>query len=186
MSHKSWGKTYSFWEAFSSGAGQSQAWGLCLPLPPSVIHLDWFSFCHQYPELLVASYNNNEDAPHEPDGVALVWNMKYKKATPEYVFHCQVPEATFFIFPPTLSLQSLSLRVVLTWQGWTAANPVPVYPTPLLPMQPLTPHRLHLFFVSSLCWHPPSPHLSANTCCWGAGEEPVVQELNRIQFLQQD
>ncbi|RXM99361.1 Cytoplasmic dynein 1 intermediate chain 2, partial [Acipenser ruthenus] len=50
--------------------------------------LDW-SF--QYPELLVASYNNNEDAPHEPDGVALVWNMKYKKTTPEYVFHCQHP-----------------------------------------------------------------------------------------------
>uniref|UniRef100_A0A8C2QSR1 Cytoplasmic dynein 1 intermediate chain 2 n=1 Tax=Capra hircus TaxID=9925 RepID=A0A8C2QSR1_CAPHI len=48
--------------------------------------LDWSS---QYPELLVASYNNNEDAPHEPDGVALVWNMKYKKTTPEYVFHCQ-------------------------------------------------------------------------------------------------
>uniref|UniRef100_A0A8D3ATN7 Dynein cytoplasmic 1 intermediate chain 2 n=1 Tax=Scophthalmus maximus TaxID=52904 RepID=A0A8D3ATN7_SCOMX len=50
--------------------------------------LDWSP---QYPELLVASYNNNEDAPHEPDGVALVWNMKYKKATPEYVFHCQHP-----------------------------------------------------------------------------------------------
>uniref|UniRef100_A0A8C8AM75 Dynein cytoplasmic 1 intermediate chain 2 n=2 Tax=Strigidae TaxID=30459 RepID=A0A8C8AM75_9STRI len=50
--------------------------------------LDWSS---QYPELLVASYNNNEDAPHEPDGVALVWNMKYKKTTPEYVFHCQHP-----------------------------------------------------------------------------------------------
>lgn len=46
----------------------------------------------QYPELLVASYNNNEEAPHEPDGVALVWNMKYKKTTPEYVFHCQVRE----------------------------------------------------------------------------------------------
>ncbi|KAK2096301.1 hypothetical protein P7K49_025335 [Saguinus oedipus] len=42
-----------------------------------------------YPELMVASYNNNEDAPHEPDGVALVWNMKFKKTTPEYVFHCQ-------------------------------------------------------------------------------------------------
>lgn len=38
----------------------------------------------------MASYNNNEDAPHEPDGVALVWNMKYKKGTPEYIFHCQV------------------------------------------------------------------------------------------------
>uniref|UniRef100_A0A668A0H5 Dynein cytoplasmic 1 intermediate chain 2 n=1 Tax=Myripristis murdjan TaxID=586833 RepID=A0A668A0H5_9TELE len=50
--------------------------------------LDWSP---QYPELLVASYNNNEDAPHEPDGVALVWNMKYKKNTPEYTFHCQHP-----------------------------------------------------------------------------------------------
>uniref|UniRef100_A0A8C7HGR5 Dynein cytoplasmic 1 intermediate chain 2 n=1 Tax=Oncorhynchus kisutch TaxID=8019 RepID=A0A8C7HGR5_ONCKI len=50
--------------------------------------LDWSA---QYPELLVASYNNNEEAPHEPDGVALVWNMKYKKNTPEYVFHCQHP-----------------------------------------------------------------------------------------------
>lgn len=38
----------------------------------------------------MASYNNNEDAPHEPDGVALVWNLKYKKGTPEYIFHCQV------------------------------------------------------------------------------------------------
>lgn len=50
-------------------------------------------FPPQYPELLVASYNNNEDAPHEPDGVALVWNMKYKKNTPEYIFHCQVRKA---------------------------------------------------------------------------------------------
>ncbi|KAB0345467.1 hypothetical protein FD754_022393, partial [Muntiacus muntjak] len=51
--------------------------------------MDWSL---QYPELMVASYNNNEDAPHEPDGVALVWNMKFKKTTPEYVFHCQVFE----------------------------------------------------------------------------------------------
>ncbi|KAL1788993.1 cytoplasmic dynein 1 intermediate chain 1 isoform X5 [Sigmodon hispidus] len=48
--------------------------------------MDWSL---QYPELMVASYSNNEDAPHEPDGVALVWNMKFKKTTPEYVFHCQ-------------------------------------------------------------------------------------------------
>lgn len=52
-----------------------------------VTSLDWSP---QYPELLVASYNTNEDAPHEPDGVVLVWNMKFKKATPEYIFHCQV------------------------------------------------------------------------------------------------
>lgn len=58
---------------------------LCL-LPETLFHV------LQYQELLVASYNNNEDAPHEPDGVALVWNMKFKKTTPEYVFHCQVLE----------------------------------------------------------------------------------------------
>uniref|UniRef100_A0A4W3IIZ1 Dynein cytoplasmic 1 intermediate chain 2 n=1 Tax=Callorhinchus milii TaxID=7868 RepID=A0A4W3IIZ1_CALMI len=50
--------------------------------------MDWSP---QYPELLVASYNNKEDAPHEPDGVALVWNMKFKKPTPEYIFQCQHP-----------------------------------------------------------------------------------------------
>ena len=44
----------------------------------------------QYPELLVASYNQNDDAPQDPDGVALVWNMKYNTQTPEYVFHNQV------------------------------------------------------------------------------------------------
>jgi len=44
----------------------------------------------QYPELLVASYNNNEESPHEPDGVALIWNLKFSKTTPEYIFHCQV------------------------------------------------------------------------------------------------
>lgn len=64
--------------------------GLSGPLVNHLGYFESFSRIFQYPELLVASYNNNEDAPHEPDGVALVWNMKYKKTTPEYVFHCQV------------------------------------------------------------------------------------------------
>jgi hypothetical protein len=56
--------------------------------------LDWSP---QYPELLVASYHNNEDSPHDPDGVCLIWNTKFKKTTPEYIFHCQSPvlAATF-------------------------------------------------------------------------------------------
>lgn len=64
--------------------------GLSGPLTSHLAYFASLSLIFQYPELLVASYNNNEDAPHEPDGVALVWNMKYKKTTPEYVFHCQV------------------------------------------------------------------------------------------------
>lgn len=47
-------------------------------------------FLFQHPELLVASYNQNEGATQDPDGVALIWNMKFNKQTPEYVFHHQV------------------------------------------------------------------------------------------------
>ena len=38
----------------------------------------------------MASYNQNEAAPQDPDGVALVWNNKYNTQTPEYIFHNQV------------------------------------------------------------------------------------------------
>jgi dynein intermediate chain len=55
---------------------------------------------------MVASYNNNEELPNEPDGVVAVWNTKYKKATPEDVFHCQsaVMSACFAKFHPNLIL----------------------------------------------------------------------------------
>lgn len=65
-----------------------------------------FDWCSQFPELLVASYNQNDLAPNEPDGICLVWNMKFKKNTPEYVFHCQSPvlSACFAKFHPNLIL----------------------------------------------------------------------------------
>lgn len=57
------------------------------------------SSCLQHPELLVASYNANEDSPNDPDGVTLIWNSKFKKTTPEYVFHCQVKKLMgMFVF----------------------------------------------------------------------------------------
>lgn len=56
--------------------------------------LDWST---AHPELLLASYHNSDDAPNDPDGVCLVWNTKFKKTTPEDIFHCQsaVMSATF-------------------------------------------------------------------------------------------
>lgn len=65
-----------------------------------------FDWCSQFPELLVASYNQNDEAPNEPDGICLVWNMKFKKTTPEYVFHCQSPvmSVSFAKFHPNLIL----------------------------------------------------------------------------------
>ncbi|XP_041117800.1 cytoplasmic dynein 1 intermediate chain 2 isoform X4 [Polyodon spathula] len=91
--------------------------------------LDWSL---QYPELLVASYNNNEDAPHEPDGVALVWNMKYKKTTPEYVFHCQsaVMSAAFAKFHPNLVVGGTYSGQIVLWDNRSNKR-TPVQRTPL-------------------------------------------------------
>uniref|UniRef100_A0AAX7UGH8 Dynein, cytoplasmic 1, intermediate chain 2b n=1 Tax=Astatotilapia calliptera TaxID=8154 RepID=A0AAX7UGH8_ASTCA len=91
--------------------------------------LDWSP---QYPELLVASYNNNEDAPHEPDGVALVWNMKYKKPTPEYIFHCQseVMSAGFAKFHPNLVVGGTYSGQIVLWDNRSNKR-TPVQRTPL-------------------------------------------------------
>ncbi|XP_034042864.1 cytoplasmic dynein 1 intermediate chain 2-like isoform X2 [Thalassophryne amazonica] len=91
--------------------------------------LDWSP---QFPELLVASYNNNEDAPHEPDGVALVWNMKYKKATPEYVFHCQsaVMSAAFAKFHPNVVVGGTYSGQIVLWDNRSNKR-TPVQRTPL-------------------------------------------------------
>uniref|UniRef100_A0A3P8YV12 Cytoplasmic dynein 1 intermediate chain 1 n=1 Tax=Esox lucius TaxID=8010 RepID=A0A3P8YV12_ESOLU len=91
--------------------------------------LDWSP---QYPELLVASYNNNEDAPHEPDGVALVWNMKFKKNTPEYVFHCQSPVVAvgFARFHPNLVVGGTYSGQIVLWDNRSHRR-TPVQRTPL-------------------------------------------------------
>ncbi|XP_076006017.1 dynein cytoplasmic 1 intermediate chain 1a isoform X7 [Genypterus blacodes] len=91
--------------------------------------LDWSP---QYPELLVASYNNNEDAPHEPDGVALVWNMKFKKSTPEYIFHCQSPVVSvgFARFHPNLLVGGTYSGQIVLWDNRSHRR-TPVQRTPL-------------------------------------------------------
>ncbi|XP_053189988.1 cytoplasmic dynein 1 intermediate chain 1 isoform X1 [Scomber japonicus] len=91
--------------------------------------LDWSP---QYPELLVASYNNNEDAPHEPDGVALVWNIKFKKNTPEYIFHCQSPVVSvgFARFHPNLVVGGTYSGQIVLWDNRSHRR-TPVQRTPL-------------------------------------------------------
>lgn len=91
--------------------------------------LDWSP---QYQELLVASYNNNEDAPHEPDGVALVWNMKFKKSTPEYIFHCQSPVVAvgFARFHPNLLVGGTYSGQIVLWDNRSHRR-TPVQRTPL-------------------------------------------------------
>lgn len=79
---------------------------------------------------------------------------------------------------------------LLPWQAWRSANQ-PLYCTPLtllllfLLLCPHTPHPpAFMHIVSSPYWHPPPPHLSTNTCSWGAGEDMRCRSW--IRAPQQD
>ncbi len=80
----------------------------------------------------MASYNNNEDKPNEPDGVCLVWNMKFKKTTPEYIFHCQSPvmSACFAKFHPNLVLGGTYSGQIVLWDNRSNKR-TPVQRSPL-------------------------------------------------------
>ncbi|XP_074653456.1 cytoplasmic dynein 1 intermediate chain 1-like isoform X2 [Tubulanus polymorphus] len=95
----------------------------------TVTCIDWST---QFPELLVASYNNNEESPHEPDGVTLVWNLKFKKDTPEYVFHCQsaVMSTCFAKFHPNLVVGGTYSGQIVLWDNRSNKR-TPVQRTPL-------------------------------------------------------
>lgn len=95
----------------------------------TVTCLDWSK---QHPELLVASYSNNEESPHEPDGVALVWNTKFKKTSPEYIFHCQssVMSAGFADFHPNLVVGGTYSGQIVLWDNRSTKR-TPVQRTPL-------------------------------------------------------
>ncbi|KAL3280098.1 hypothetical protein HHI36_017604 [Cryptolaemus montrouzieri] len=94
-----------------------------------VTALDW---CPQYPELLLAAYNNNEEAPNDPDGVVLIWNTKFKKSTPEYIFHCQssVLSTTFARFHPNLILGGTYSGQIVLWDNRVQKR-TPIQRTPL-------------------------------------------------------
>ncbi|XP_069120987.1 cytoplasmic dynein 1 intermediate chain 2-like isoform X19 [Argopecten irradians] len=95
----------------------------------TITSMDWSK---QHPELLVASYNTNDDAPHDPDGVALVWNVKFKKQTPEYVFHCQsaVMSSCFAEFHPNLVVGGTYSGQIVLWDNRVNKR-TPVQRTPL-------------------------------------------------------
>lgn len=80
------------------------------------LSLDWSP---QFPELLLASYGSNDEAPLEPDGVVLVWNSKFKTETPEFVFHCQsaVTSACFAKFNPHLVVGGTYSGQIVLWDN---------------------------------------------------------------------
>ncbi|XP_052861742.1 cytoplasmic dynein 1 intermediate chain-like isoform X6 [Anopheles cruzii] len=94
-----------------------------------VTSFDWSTY---YPELMVASYHSNEECPNEPDGVVIVWNTKFKKQTPEEVFHCQsaVISTCFAKFHPNLILGGTYSGQIVLWDNRVQKR-TPIQRTPL-------------------------------------------------------
>ncbi|CAH8657728.1 unnamed protein product [Schistosoma curassoni] len=94
-----------------------------------VTALDWSPI---FPELLLGAYHANDEAPHDPDGVCLVWNLKFQKTTPEYIFHCQsaVTSATFATYHPNLIIGGTYSGQIVLWDNRSTKR-TPVQRTPL-------------------------------------------------------
>jgi len=142
-----------------------------------VTSLDW---SQQFPELTVASYNIS-DAPHEPDGVVLVWNTKFKKNSPEYVFHCQsrVLSATFARFHPNLILGSTYSGQVVFWDN-RASKKTPIQRTPLSN----TAHTHPVYCIQVVGTQNAHNLISISTdghlCCWSL--DMLTQPVERLNL----
>ncbi|XP_022179352.1 cytoplasmic dynein 1 intermediate chain isoform X2 [Myzus persicae] len=142
-----------------------------------VTSLDWSP---QFPELTVASYNIS-DAPHEPDGVVLVWNTKFKKNSPEYVFHCQsrVLSATFARFHPNLILGSTYSGQIVLWDN-RAQKKTPIQRTPLSN----TAHTHPVYCIQVVGTQNAHNLISISTdgrlCCWSL--DMLTQPVERLDL----
>lgn len=76
----------------------------------------WLDWSPHYPELLLASY---EDSSLDPDGVALVWNSKFKTTAPEYTFNCSswVTSCCFAKFHPNLIIAGTYSGQIVMWDN---------------------------------------------------------------------
>ncbi|XP_066153186.1 cytoplasmic dynein 1 intermediate chain isoform X15 [Euwallacea fornicatus] len=148
----------------------------------TITSLDWSP---QFPELLLASYNNNEESPNDPDGVVLVWNTKFKKTTPEYIFHCQsaVLSATFARFHPNLILGGTYSGQIVLWDNRVQKR-TPIQRTPLS----ASAHTHPVYCLSVVGTQNAHNLISISTdgrmCSWSLdmlGQPQEILDLHRMQ-----
>ena len=70
----------------------------------SVTSLDWSP---RFGELVMSSHGSREAATNEAEGVCIIWNIKYKRETPEYVFTSESPLVSTRFHPYTPRSQVL-------------------------------------------------------------------------------
>lgn len=88
----------------------------------AVTAMDWSP---KFPELLAVSYNANEEAPNEPDGMVLVWNTQMRER-PEYVFECQsaVLSCCFSPWQPNIIIGGTYSGQIVLWDNRAKRTPV--------------------------------------------------------------
>nr|XP_037868727.1 cytoplasmic dynein 1 intermediate chain isoform X9 [Bombyx mori] len=144
--------------------------------------LDWSTF---HPELVLASYYNSDDAPHDPDGVCLVWNTKFKKTTPEDIFHCQsaVMSATFARFHPNLILGGTYSGQIVLWDNRVQKR-TPVQRTPLSSVAHTHPVYCLSVIGSQNAHNLISVSTDGRLCSWSLDMLSQPQETLELQHRQ--
>ena len=73
-----------------------------------------------HPELIYTAYGAKEAGSlHDPEGVVCVWNTKYKKDTPEFVFHCPSSITSLSLSPysPNLTIGGTYSGQIVIWDN---------------------------------------------------------------------
>lgn len=73
-----------------------------------------------HPELIYTAYGAKQSGSlHDPEGVVCVWNTKYKKDTPEFVFHCPSPITSLALSPysPNLTIGGTYSGQIVIWDN---------------------------------------------------------------------
>lgn len=150
----------------------------------TVTSLDWST---QFPELLLSSYNSNKDSPNEPEGVALVWNIKFKKTTPEFIFHCQSPvtSACFANFHPNLIVGGTYSGQIVLWDNRSHKH-TPVQRTPLSALAVTHTHPVYCIDVvgSQNAHNLVSLSTDGKICFWSLDMLSQPQDSLELQYKQ--
>ncbi|GMR59810.1 hypothetical protein PMAYCL1PPCAC_30005, partial [Pristionchus mayeri] len=75
------------------------------------------SFSEMHPELVAIAYDELPEASGEPNGVVVVWNTKFKKPSPEFVFYCysRLTSVAFARFHPHLIIGGCYSGQLVLW-----------------------------------------------------------------------
>ncbi|XP_045487615.1 cytoplasmic dynein 1 intermediate chain isoform X2 [Pieris rapae] len=144
--------------------------------------VDWSA---AHPELLLASYHNSDDAPHDPDGVCLIWNTKFKKTTPEDIFHCQSPvmSATFAKFHQNLILGGTYSGQIVLWDNRVQKR-TPIQRSPLSSLAHTHPVYCLSVVGSQNAHNLISVSTDGRMCSWSLDMMSQPQETLDLQHRQ--